>query len=277
MSLRANRLDPRLFQIASLGTLLAANIAWFDFGARSGQSVVTLLAALGAQAGFCRAFGVAFDWRSPLITGLSLSLLLRTNLPVLWVAAPVLAIGSKFLFRIRGKHLFNPAAFAIVALLLTSDEVWVSPGQWGAAAWLVLLVTSAGWLVLTRASRLDTAAGFLLCFGGLLLWRAWVLGDPWTIPLHQMQAGSLLLFAFFMVTDPRSTPDSRAGRMLFVAAVAALAYHLLFAWQLRPGLYFALMAVSVLTPLIDLALPAVRFRGQRANLAPSPRTHALEA
>ena len=50
------------------------------------------------------------------------------------MAAPVLAIGSKFLFRVRGKHLFNPAAFAIVALLLTSDEVWVSPGQWGAAA-----------------------------------------------------------------------------------------------------------------------------------------------
>ena len=141
----------------------------------------------------------------------------------------------------------------------------------------MLLVTSAGWLVLTRASRLDTAAGFLLCFGGQLLWRAWVLGDPWTIPLHQMQAGSLLLFAFFMVTDPRSTPDSRAGRMLFVAAVAALAYHLLFAWQLRPGLYFTLMAVSVLTPLIDLALPAERFRWQRAKLAPSPHTHALEA
>ncbi len=259
------RLDPRLFQIASLGALLAANIAWFDFGARPGQSVVTLGAALLAQAGFCRVFGVAFDWRSPLITGLSLSLLLRTNVPLLWAAAPVLAIGSKFLLRVRGKHLFNPAAFAIVALLLTADGVWVSPGQWGAAAWLVLFIASAGGLVLTRSTRLDTAVGFLLCFGGLLAWRAWNLGDPWAIPLHQMQAGSLLLFAFFMVTDPRSTPDSRAGRMLFVAGVAGLAYHLLFAWQLRPGLYFSLMAVSCLTPLIDLLLPAERFRWRRSS------------
>lgn len=253
------RLDPRLFQIASLGTLLACNIAWFDLGARPGQSAVTVLASLGAQWGFCRAFGVPFDWRSPLITGLSLSLLLRTNAPLLWVAAPALAIGSKFLLRVRGKHLFNPAAFAIVALLLAAKGVWVSPGQWGAAAWLVLLIVSAGGLVVTRSSRLDTAAGFLLCFGGLLLWRAWSLGDPWAIPLHQLQSGSLLLFAFFMVTDPRSTPDSRAGRMLFVAAVAALAYHLLFAWQVRPGLYFALMAVSCLTPVVDLLLPAQRF------------------
>lgn len=256
------RLDPRLFQIASLGTLLAANIAWFDFGARPGQSVVTLLSALLAQAGFCRLFRVAFDWRSPLVTGLSLSLLLRTNLPLLWAAAPALAIGSKFLLRVRGKNLFNPAAFAIVTLLLLADGVWVSPGQWGNAAWLVLLITSAGGLVLTRSARLDTAVGFLLCFGGLLLWRAWVLGDPLAIPLHQAQSGSLLLFAFFMVTDPRSTPDSRAGRMLFVAGTAALAYHLMFAWQLRPGLYFALMAVSCLTPAIDALLPAVRFRWQ---------------
>ena len=106
---RSRQLDPRLFQIASLGTLLAANIAWFDFGARPGQSVVMLL----AQAGFCRLFAVPLDWRSPLVTGLSLSLLLRTNLPPLWMAAPVLAIGSKFLLRVRGKHVFNPAAFAI--------------------------------------------------------------------------------------------------------------------------------------------------------------------
>lgn len=228
-----------------------------------------LLAALLAQAGFCRLFAAPFDWRSPLVTGLSLSLLLRTNTPLLWVAAPVLAIGSKFLLRVRGKHVFNPAAFAIVALLLGADGVWVSPGQWGAAAWLALLVASAGGLVLTRSTRLDTAAGFLLCFGGLLAWRACLLGDPWAIPLHQMQAGSLLLFAFFMVTDPRSTPDSRAGRMLFVAAVSALAYHLLFAWQLRPGLYYALVSVSCLTPLIDLLLPARRFRWQRpASLTP---------
>ena len=254
------RLDPRLFQIASLGALLAANIVWFDFGARPMQSFVTVASALLAQAAFCRAFAVPFDWRSPLITGLSLSLLLRTNFPAFWAAAPMLAIASKFLLRVRGKHLFNPAAFAIVVLLLASDGVWVSPGQWGAAAWLALLVTSLGGLVLTRSARLDTALGFLLCFGGLLAWRAWTLGDPWAIPLHQVQAGSLLLFAFFMVTDPRSTPDSRAGRMVFVAAVSALAYHLMFAWQQRPGLYFALVAVSCLTPLLDLLLPAARFR-----------------
>lgn len=258
-----HRPDPRLFQIASLGTLLAANMLWFDLGARPGQSAATIAAGLVAQAVCCRLFAVPFDWRSPLITGLSLSLLLRTNDPALAAAAAVLAIGSKFVLRVRGKHLFNPAAFAIAAMLLMSDDVWVSPGQWGAMTWLVLLIASAGGLVLTRSRRLDTAVGFLLCWGGLLLWRCLTLGDPLAIPLHQMQTGSLLLFAFFMVTDPRSTPDSRAGRMVFVAAVAALAYSLAFVWQLRTGLYFALVAVSATTPILDLILPAERFRWQR--------------
>ena len=118
--------------------------------------------------------------------------------------------------------------------------------------------------MLTRSKRLDTALGFIVCFGGLLAWRAWTLGDPWAIPLHQMQSGSLLLFAFFMVTDPRSTPDSRLGRMLFVAAIAALAYELMFAFQVRPGLYYALLAISLLTPLIDRIIPARRYTWVRS-------------
>lgn len=257
------RADPRLFQIASLAVLLAANIAWFDFGAQPVQSAVTIAAAILFQAAFCRWFAAPFDWRSPMISGLSLSLLLRTHDPALWIAAAGLAIGSKFLLRFRGKHLFNPAAFAIATLLLLAD-VWVSPGQWGTATWLVLLIASTGSLVLTRSARLDTALGFCICYGGLLLWRCLWLGDPLTIPLHQVQTGSLLLFTCFMITDPRSTPDSRAGRMLFVAGVATLAYALQFVWQVRTGLYFALIAGSLATPMLDVILPAERFRWHTA-------------
>ena len=261
----APALDPRLFQIASLGGLLAANLAWFDLGASLAQSALTLAAAPIAQIVFCRLYGQAFDWRSPLITGLSLSLLLRTHDPLLWIAAALLAIGSKFVIRVRGKHLFNPAAFAIVTLLFASalspsGGVWVSPGQWGSAVWQVLLVTSLGGLVLTRSRRLDIALAFLGCYAGLLLFRCLWLGDPFTIPLHQLQSGALLLFAFFMVTDPRSTPDSRAGRMLFAAGVAGLAYYLQFACQIRTGLFYALVFVSPTTPLLDMILPAERFR-----------------
>ncbi len=265
-------IDPRLFQVASLGMLLAANIALFDLAATIPQSAVMLIAILGWQALFCRLFRQPFDPLSPAITGLSLGLLLRTHDPALWIAAPGIAIGSKFLLRLRGKHLFNPANAAIVTLLAMGAEVWVSPGQWGTALWLAAIFVSLGGLVLARARRLDTAGAFFVCYAGLLAMRAMWLGDPWAIPLHQLQSGALLLFTCFMITDPRSTPDHPMARVVFAASVAALAYHLQFVWQVRTGLFYALATVSLMTPLLDWLCPAQRFRWryQEAPCAPSP-------
>ena len=255
-----SRLDPRWFQIASLATLLMASIVWFDLGANTLQSVVTIASVLGMQWLLSRATGIRFDPLSPLITGFSLSLLLRSHDPAVWIAASVLGIGSKFVLRISGKHVFNPANFAIVALLAMGAQVWVSPGQWGAAGWLVAALITAGGLVLSRSRRLSTAAAFLGTYGGLLGIRAFMLGDPLTIPLHQLQSGSLLLFTCFMITDPRSTPNHLAGRLVFAAAVAVVAYHLQFDLQIRTGVFWALACVSLATPVIDFVLRADRFR-----------------
>ena len=257
--------DARHFQIATLAALAAIQMTCFDLCATPAQAGVTIAAALVAQFADARLGGTAVDWRSPLITGLSLTLLLRTNSPGLWATAAVLAIGSKFVLRWRGKHVFNPATFAIVALLVASPDVWVSPGQWGSAIWLATLLVCCAGLVLQRAGRADTAVTFLGAFTGLLTMRAIWLGDPLTIPLHQLQSGSLLLFSFFMITDPRSTPDRRLGRILFATAVAGLAYWLQFRWQLRTGLFFALFALSPLTPLIDRLLPAPRYQWRGAE------------
>ena len=71
--------------------------------------------------------------RSALISGLSLCLLLRTNRADLAVLAAMVTIAGKFVIRVNGKHIFNPTNCAIVAMLLLTDRVWVSPGQWGAA------------------------------------------------------------------------------------------------------------------------------------------------
>ena len=162
------------------------------------------------------------DLRSPLITGLSLSLLLRADEAWLPAIAGFIAIASKFALRIDGRHIFNPAGFAIVVLLLTSSGVWISPGQWGASIWLATLLVFFAILVLQAAQRSDIALFFLGSHATLLFARAYWLGDPLAIPLHQLQSGSLLIFAFFMISDPRTTPDSRAARFFFAFAVAVL-------------------------------------------------------
>jgi len=257
--------DARHFQIAALASLLAFNVAFLDFGARPLNSVLAILSALATQAICSRVWRLpAIDLRSPLITGLSLSLLLRADEPWVHALAAAIAIGSKFALRHDGKHIWNPAGFAIVALLLClPDHVWISPGQWGTSVWFATLVSFLAVLVLGAARRADVALFFLAAHFALLVARALWLGDPLAIPLHQVQSGSLLIFAFFMITDPRTTPDARLGRLLFALAVALVAHRLAFFWQMRPALYVALIALSPLTPLIDRFLPAERFRWSR--------------
>jgi Na+-transporting NADH:ubiquinone oxidoreductase subunit NqrB len=252
--------DARYFQIAALGTLLGINFSLIDFGARPLPSAVAIGGALITQAICSRLAGLRkLDLRSPLITGLSLSLLLRADALWLYAAAAVIAIGSKFVLRVDGKHIWNPAGLAIVVLLLTSNGVWISPGQWGTEVWFAALSGFLAILVLSAARRADIAFFFFASHAGLLLARAWWLGDPLGIPLHQLQSGSLLIFTFFMISDPRTAPDSALGRFLFAFAVALLAHYMAFFMQMRPALYFALIALSPATLVIDWLIPARRF------------------
>ena len=232
---------------------------YLDFGAKPLFTSIALTTVLATQFACAKLWRRPFEWRSGLITGLSLSLLLRTGDIWIMALAAALAIASKFVIQLRGKHLFNPAAFGIVFVLLATHGAWVSPGQWGASIWVAALVFLLGGAVLTHAPRLDTAAAFLAAHFALLLARANWLGDPLTIPLHQMMTGSLLVFAFFMITDPRTTPNSRPGRILFAVIVAGLSHWLAFFGQVRPALYFGLMAMSLLVPVIDRVLPRQRF------------------
>jgi Na+-transporting NADH:ubiquinone oxidoreductase subunit NqrB len=264
--------DARHYQIAALSTLLVFNLGWLDFGARPLNSALAIAFALATQALCTWWFALPkFDPRSPLITGLSLSLLLRAEDPWLHALAAVIAIGSKFVFRIDGKHIWNPAGFAIVVLLFTAPGVWISPGQWGSAVWFAALLCFFAILVLHAARRSDVAIFFLGSHAALLLARAWWLGDPLAIPIHQLQSGSLLIFAFFMISDPRTTPDSRLGRFIFALSVALLGHYLTFFMQMRPALYVALIALSPLILLIDRILPAQRFQWTRPTMQGVPQ------
>jgi enediyne biosynthesis protein E5 len=251
--------DARHLQIIALTSLLAINFAVIDFGASIVASANAVVACLLTQVVCSGLAKIPLDLRSPLITGLSLSLLLRAEEPWMHGAAGVIAISSKFLLRIDGKHVFNPAGLAIVVLLLSSPGVWISPGQWGASIWFAALVGFFAIMVLHAARRTDIAMYFLLSHAALLFARAGWLGDPLAIPLHQLQSGALLIFTFFMISDPRTSPDSPLGRFLFAFAVAVVAHYLAFFVQLRPALYFALIALSPATRLIDRVLPAPRF------------------
>ena len=258
--------DARHYQIAALSTLVIFNLGWIDFGARPANTALALTTSLLTQIICSRFTNTPVDLRSPLITGLSLSLLLRTEEPLIHAAAGIIAIGSKFALRIDGKHIWNPAGFAIVVLLFaTPGLVWISPGSWGSQVWFASLLCFFAILVLGAARRSDIAIFFFGTHAALLFARALWLGDPFTIPVHQLQSGSLLIFTFFMISDPRTSPDSRLGRFIFAASVAGAAHYMAFFMQMRPALYIALIALSPFIVLIDKILPADRFSWKPAT------------
>jgi enediyne biosynthesis protein E5 len=263
--------DARHFQIVALSSLLTINFFWIDFGAKPLYSAFAIGSALATQIICSRLSGLPrVDLRSALITGLSLSLLLRADAAWLPALAGVIAIASKFVLRLDGRHVWNPAGFAIVVLLFTSSGVWISPGQWGTGVWLASLLVFFAILVLRAAQSSDIALFFLSSHAALLVARAVWLGDPMAIPLHQVQSGSLLIFAFFMISDPKTSPDSRLGRFLFALAVAMLGHYLAFFMQMRPALYVALIALSPATVLLNRLIPTRRFEWTPTSQGASP-------
>ena len=107
---RNRRVDPRVYQIGTLASLLIYGMGWLDFDVTPTRVVLLLGTALATQWIGDRitrstvAFGSSA--RSALISGLSLCLLLRTNHAELAVLAAVVTIGSKFVHpRPRQAHL----------------------------------------------------------------------------------------------------------------------------------------------------------------------------
>lgn len=252
--------DARHAQILFLGSFLLYGCLALGWHADMTRYAITLSTALAVQAIGLRLTGQSMSGlKSALITSLGLCLLLKTS--EVWVAAlaAAIAIGSKFLIRFKGKHLFNPANLGVVATVL-SGLAWVSPGQWGNGPTLVFLIGGAGLLVLIKATRLDTAFAFLAVFGGALaLWQVAYLGWPWDHWLHSLSSGSLLLFTFFMITDPMTTPNARLPRMLWAAAIALLAFYLQTRLYVQAAPILVLSAASLLVPVIDRLWPAQRF------------------
>ncbi len=144
-------------------------------------------------------------------------------------------------------------------MMILTTPVWVSPAQWGSKLYFAFFIACAGGMVIYRAARSDVTYAFLLAYGGILFGRAFWLSDPWSIPLKQLQSGSLLLFAFYMISDPKTTADSPTGRILFGILVAAGAAYVQFGLYHTNGLLWSLALCSIFTPIIDKLLPESKY------------------
>jgi enediyne biosynthesis protein E5 len=281
--------DPRLCQTAALAGLLAWGVAGGVFQISPQQIAAVLVTALGVQALGAFMTATRFEARSAVITALLLSLFLRAEGFAPLMVAAAIAIGSKFTMRLYGKHVFNPAAAGVVGMLILSQTAmpgaaWTDYGFWETPAWLAVMLAGAGAFIAWRANRLDVPLIFLGSYAALLFARALWIGEPLTVPTGHMQSGALLLFAFFMLPDPKTTPDGRHGRAFFAAGAAFAAYVLGFQFNIAGAVFYALAILCVLRPLIETFDPAPAYRwGDPAaplrlpKRVPTPRSHPAPA
>ncbi|TMI95183.1 MAG: DUF2330 domain-containing protein [Bacteroidetes bacterium] len=263
-------LDPRYFQVIFQAIFLGYGILFLHWNAdwQHYHYIISI--------GGCLLFQYAADsikskrflklnefdrWGfSVLISAMSLCLLLKTNDWYVSLLASFLTVASKYVLRFNQKHIFNPSAFGIVATLLLTKDAWLSPGQWGSNAVIFFGVVTFGTIVVTRVQKLDVSLAFLLIFIGLLYWRqVYVLGWPMDYFIHSVSTGSLLLFTFFMISDPRTSPNHPIARIIWAVFIAAVSFYLAaFKWKYNTPVWI-LVAAAPLIPLLDKVFKAKAF------------------
>lgn len=189
------------------------------------------------------------------ISGLAVSMLLYSNEELLPIAfAAVTAIGSKYIFRAgvngHSRHFFNPSNLGITATLLCFPWVGIAQpymftenlGPVGDYLLPTLIICTGSFLNAKLTKRIPLILSWLGFFVVQAAVRHFLLGTLFLPSLNPMTGVAFLLFTFYMVTDPATTPSTVRGQIIFGAAVAA-SYGALMALHIVFGLFFALSFV----------------------------------
>jgi Na+-translocating ferredoxin:NAD+ oxidoreductase RnfD subunit len=202
---------------------------------------------------------------SAYITGISVGILVRS--PAFWPYAlcSAISIASKYVLRVKGRHLWNPSNFGISAMLfLAGDQVASLSIQWGNNLWAMLVIWVLGCIIVMRLHRFHITATYVVSFIVFAFVRSWLTGSPWQAEIAPITGPMYQLFIFFMITDPKTTVRSRRGQCL-VAFIVALVEMILRLNQSVYAPYYALFMVGPSALLIEMWLDS-----RRAHAAPAP-------
>ncbi|MEZ6015733.1 MAG: hypothetical protein R3F49_11500 [Planctomycetota bacterium] len=161
---------------------------------------------------------------SAYVSGTSLTLLLKPEPGLIWpfLVGAGLSIGSKYVLRYRGKHLWNPTNFGIAALLLVAPgKIAILSHEFGNDITTNLVIWTIGLLIASRAKILHVTFTYVAAFLAFAWLRTLVNGHAYLTEITPLTGPMYQLFVFFMVTDPATTVATKRGRMLVVFLVAA--------------------------------------------------------
>ncbi len=197
-------------------------------------------------------FGKWLNLASAYISGISVGILVRS--PAYWpfALASVISITSKYVLRVKGRHLWNPSNFGLAVLLFLAPETMALLSiQWGNNYWSLLVIWILGSIIIWRARRFHISATYVICFLLFAVLRSWITGDPWLAEVAPITGPMYQLFVFFMITDPKTTVHSRWGQCAVAAGVAFVEF-LLRLDQVVYAPIFALFYVGPAANLIEI-------------------------
>ena len=203
-------------------------------------------------------FGKWLNLSSAYISGISVGILVRS--PALWpfALASVLSIMSKYVLRVKGRHLWNPSNFGICALLFLAPETVAALSvQWGNFKWPLIVIWTLGSIIIWRAKRIHISATYVASFFAFAFLRSYITGDSWWAEVAPITGPMYQLFVFFMVTDPKTTVKSKKWQCIVVFFVAFVEMLLRLNHVVHAPLY-ALFLVGPTAMLIEIWLESRR-------------------
>ena len=220
---------------------------------------LAIIASLLAELVLGRIFTGKFpNLASAYITGISVGILVRS--PAFWPYAvcSIVSIMSKYVLRVKGRHIWNPSNFGISVLLFLAPETVASLSiQWGNYLLPMIVIWCLGSVIIWRVRRFHITGIYVVSFFAFAFLRSWITGSPWQSEIAPITGPMYQLFIFFMITDPKTTVRSKRGQCI-VVFIVALVEMILRLNQVIYAPFYALFLVGPAAMLVEMWLDSRR-------------------
>ena len=247
-------LPPLLITSILLGAHLSFGIleAWY-------ATALSIVTAIGAELVMGRI--THGKWPHPAsayISGISAGILVRSTLLWPYFLVSLVSITSKYVLRVRGRHLWNPTNFGVsAAAFLAPTTITVLSIQWGNVVAPMAVIWILGSVIVWRVGRAHISATYVASFLLFSFVSSSITGIPWQATVAPITGPMYQLFIFFMVTDPKTTVRSKVGQCVVVFLIAFVEMVL----RLNEILYapfYALFIVGPIAMLVDIWREGIR-------------------
>ncbi|MEF8796488.1 MAG: hypothetical protein V5A48_08550, partial [Salinivenus sp.] len=251
-----NKIDVRLVPPVLISLILVAG--HFSFGILRGFDAILLAIAAAVVAELALGRLVYGSWPHPAsayTSGISVGILVRA--PMLWPFAlcSVLSIMSKYVLRVKGRHLWNPSNFGLCVLFFPAayGMLDIAPlnTQWGNNMWPMLVIWIVGLYTIWKVKRFHITATYIAAFVVLAAVRGGITGDGFWTEVAPLTGPMYQLFALFMITDPVTTVSSKKGEMGVTILIAIAEFFLRLA-EFIAAPFYALFLVGPAAMLVEM-------------------------